>query len=111
MKTNTQVRLYVLLLVFALAFPASAFQYPLSPEAIREAYFLGSRNDEQSARVFEGYVHTFPKPENGPHIAWIGIETPYVFVATEMAKSLTTVHKKRNSGSLESLKPFECASN
>ena len=87
MKTNTQLRLFVLLLAFAIAFPALAFQYPLSPEAIREAYFLGSRNDEQSAEVFEKYVHSLPKPENGPHIAWIGIETPYIFVASEMAKS------------------------
>jgi hypothetical protein len=87
MKTNTQLRLFVLLLAFAIAFPALAFQYPLSPEAIREAYFLGSRNDEQSAEVFEKYVHPLPKPENGPHIAWIGIETPYIFVASEMAKS------------------------
>jgi hypothetical protein len=86
-KINTRLRLLVLPTAFAIAFPALAFQYPLSPEAIREAYFLGSRNDVQSAEVFEKYVHPLPKPENGPHIAWIGIETPYVFVATEMAKS------------------------
>jgi hypothetical protein len=71
--------LSILLLGFALVVlqPALAYNDPLSPEAIREAYFLGKRNDEQTAAFFVKYVHALPTPESGPYIASIGIDTPY----------------------------------
>jgi hypothetical protein len=88
MRPSVQLRLFTFLLVFSIAFPASAYEYPLSSEAIREAYFLGARHhDEMSATVFAEYAHPLPKPKSGPYIAWIGIETPYMFVATEEDKS------------------------
>ena len=34
----------------------SAFQTPLSDEDIRDAYFLGQRNDEATARAFLSYL-------------------------------------------------------
>ena len=55
----------------------AAFSYPLSSEAIREAYFLGNRNDEQTADFLAKYTHTFPQPKSGPYVEEIGIETPF----------------------------------
>jgi hypothetical protein len=55
----------------------ASFSYPLSSEAIREAYFLGKRNDEQTAAFFAKYVHSLPTPKSGPDVAIIGIDTPY----------------------------------
>lgn len=55
----------------------ASFTYPLSSEAIREAYFLGKRNDEQTAAFFAKYVHSLPMPKSGPHVGVIGIDTPY----------------------------------
>ena len=55
----------------------ASYIYPLSSEAIREAYFLGKRNDEQTAAFFVKYVHSLPQPKSGPQVGVIGIDTPY----------------------------------
>jgi len=80
MKSPARWKLPVLLLGITLAAiqPALAsFTYPLSSEAIREAYFLGKRNDEQTAAFFVKYVHSLPAPQSGPYVAAIGIDTPF----------------------------------
>lgn len=69
---------------FALSFflipSAFAFDAPLSPEAVREAYFLGQRNDETTASFFAPYFRTLPVPGRGPYIAEVEIYTPYLQV-------------------------------
>ncbi|HME10777.1 MAG TPA: hypothetical protein VKG25_27220 [Bryobacteraceae bacterium] len=57
--------------------PLSAFESQLSPEAIRQAYFLGQRNDETTASFFAPYFRVLPAPNNGPYIAEVEIYTPY----------------------------------
>jgi hypothetical protein len=57
---------------------AFAFDTPLSPEAIREAYFLGQDNDQSTLSFFKQYVCVLPKPDNGPYIAEVEVYTPYV---------------------------------
>jgi len=47
---------------------ALAFNAPLSDEAVREAYFLGQRHDDTTARFLETYRRYFPVPESGPHV-------------------------------------------
>lgn len=54
-----------------------AFQSPLSDEAIREAYFLGQRNDESTADFFASYLKTLPPPKSGPYISEVEVYTPY----------------------------------
>jgi hypothetical protein len=56
---------------------AFAFDTPLSPEAIREAYFLGQHNDQSTLSFFSPYFRVLPKPDNGPYIAEIEVYTPY----------------------------------
>lgn len=57
--------------------PAFAFDTPLSSEAVRDAYFLGQRNDQSTMSFFAEYVRTLPAPENGPYIAEVEVYTPY----------------------------------
>ncbi|HUJ30348.1 MAG TPA: hypothetical protein VLY23_03660 [Candidatus Acidoferrum sp.] len=71
--------LAVVPIVFAgIAIPVlAAFTYPLSSEAIREAYFLGNRNDEQTADFLAKYAHQLPMPKTGPYVDEIGVDTPF----------------------------------
>lgn len=56
---------------------SSAFQSPLSDEDIRDAYFLGQRNDEATARAFLSYLKMLPAPKYGPYISEVELYTPY----------------------------------
>ncbi len=57
-----------------------AYEAPLSEQSVREAYFLGQRNDEKTARFLAQYEHVLPLPEKGPHVAEIELHTPYAQV-------------------------------
>jgi hypothetical protein len=57
--------------------PARAFNFPLSDEAIREAYFLGQRRDESMAQFLARYKKTLPVPDSGPQIASVEFLTPF----------------------------------
>jgi hypothetical protein len=70
----------VLTLALAGAVPALAFLSPLSSTAIRDAYFIGTRNDQQTRDFLAQYQHDFPEPETGPYVHDIGIDTPFVHV-------------------------------
>ena len=68
-------------LAMLLTSPASlAFSSPLSEEAIREAYFLGQRRDEKTARFLAQYKQHLAAPETGPHIASVELLTPFARV-------------------------------
>ena len=56
---------------------SSAFQSPLSEEDIRDAYFLGQRNDEATARAFLSYLKMLPAPKSGPYVSEVELYTPY----------------------------------
>jgi len=54
-----------------------AVEIPLSDEAVREAYFLGQRHDDRTAKFLETYRHYFPVPKSGPHVMVAELFTPY----------------------------------
>jgi hypothetical protein len=59
--------------------PASvAFDFPLSDEAVREAYFLGQRHD---ASFLINYIKFLPPPKTGPHISSVTFLTPFAQLA------------------------------
>jgi hypothetical protein len=68
----------------AVVFSASMFfvnsmlatTYPLTPEDVREAYFLG-RNPEEREAFFSKYVHFPAQPDRGPDVHLIEFRTPY----------------------------------
>ena|ERR1700683_2096104 len=90
MKNTIRIGLSILV-VAAIALPAMAYIYPLSSTDIRNAYFLGTQNDERSAAIFAEYVRSFPAPKTGPYISDIGIDTPYTQVA-ELCAAATNDH-------------------
>src|ERR1700730_4480105 len=69
------------LILCALLVPdARAFHYPLSPEEVREAYFLG-RNTSDRPAFFAKYIHTLALPDKGLNVQCIEFRTPYEQVA------------------------------
>ncbi len=68
----------VLSLLFVPA--ANAYEHPLDSTSIREAYFLGQRSDEKTAKFLAQYVKRLPLPKRGPHVAEIEFRTPYAQV-------------------------------
>jgi hypothetical protein len=70
------VALLILLLLASQA--ASAYDYPLNSESIRNAYFLGERNNFQTTRRLLQYIHRFTGPQTGRYfVSQISISTPY----------------------------------
>jgi len=65
---------------------ALAFNAPLSDEAVREAYFLGQRHDDTTARFLETYRRYFPVPESGPHVLVVELFTPYAQAVESSSK-------------------------
>lgn len=68
-------------LIASLALPIpspSAFESPLSDEAVREAYFLGQRHDGTYPRLLEKYTKLLPPPQTGPYISSIAFHTPFI---------------------------------
>ena len=57
--------------------PLFAFDSPLSPEAIRDAYFLGQRHDETFAQALAKYTLSLDPPKSGPYIQSVTLLTPY----------------------------------
>lgn len=58
--------------------PSSAFDTPLSQQAVREAYFLGQHNDQSTLSFFSQYVKTLSAPDKGAYISEVEVYTPYV---------------------------------
>ncbi len=56
---------------------AAAYDTLLSPEAVREAYFLGQRNDAKTAAFLGRYTKHLPLPKSGPYVSEIELFTPY----------------------------------
>jgi hypothetical protein len=56
---------------------SSSFNFPLSDQAVREAYFLGQHHDEKLEQFFQAYRHYLHTPQSGPDVHMIELLTPY----------------------------------
>lgn len=92
MRRPSRSRLSILLLALIAAQPALAFDYPLSPEAIREAYFLGKENADRRRAFLQQYKHSLPVPETGPQVGLIEVETPFTFIADKVSSERSDYH-------------------
>lgn len=92
MRRPIRSGLSILVLALIAAQPALAFDYPLSSEAIREAYFLGTGDAAKRADVFGKYTRTFPAPKTGSYVATIEFETPYVVIADQISQNGNNYH-------------------
>ena len=78
---------FAVLLALVVVPPESlAFNSPLSDEAIREAYFLGQRRDESTARFLDKYRQHLAAPETGPWIASVELLTPFARVVMQSSQ-------------------------
>ncbi len=77
---------FLLLLTFAVASHAVALDIELSDIAIREAYFLGQRNDQKTSDFLRLYAHSFPLPDKGPYISEIHLLTPYAQIVADSSR-------------------------
>jgi hypothetical protein len=84
--------LVIVLAALTMAQPALAFEYPLTSEAIREAYFLGKASSSKKAEFFEKYTHHLPMPKSGPYVAWISVETPFACVVDKVSRTPLNYH-------------------
>jgi hypothetical protein len=92
MRRSSRSGLSIVLLALIAAQPALAFNYPLSPEAIRDAYFLGKGDAARRADFFGKYTRTFPMPKTGPYVATIEFETPFIVIADQVAQNANFYH-------------------
>jgi hypothetical protein len=81
--------LAIVFVAAAIALPAFAYEYPLSPASIRDAYFLGRKNADDIAKFLEAYTQRPQMPDTGPHVSLIWIETPFAAVVTRSREMLT----------------------
>jgi hypothetical protein len=85
--STVKANLASVLLAAILAFPqpAAAFEIPLSDSAVREAYFLGQRNDQKTSDLLKQYTRSLPLPDTGPYVSEIHLLTPYAQVVCNSA--------------------------
>ena len=83
------MRWKVLPLVLFAALSAAAYDYPLSSQTVREAYFLGQRRDMSTAKILAQYVKRLPATNAPWQVAEMEVRTPYYLVAL---RSWQTLH-------------------
>jgi hypothetical protein len=76
-------------IVFLASLAALAYEVPLDSHSIREAYFLGQRNDEKMSRFLDAYVKHLPLPRKGPYVSEVRLLTPYAQVV-DLSRQRTT---------------------
>ena len=87
MEGHERASLSILIAGLLIAPPTRSYDYPLSPEAIREAYFLGKGQSAKQAEFLEKYTRRPPMPEKGPHVAMVRLETPFAVVVERAGES------------------------
>jgi hypothetical protein len=70
------------------ALSAAAYDNPLSNQSVREAYFLGQRRDDSTAKLLSQYVKRLPATNAPWQVAEIEVRTPYQQVVLRSRQSL-----------------------
>jgi hypothetical protein len=79
---------FAVLRCLVLAVPLCGYDFPLSENSIREAYFLGKQQAGLGTDFLAKYSRSIPELRAGPHISRVRIETPFFQVAEHAAKLL-----------------------
>jgi hypothetical protein len=91
LKISRSLLLTACLFALAIGLPTLAYEYPLSPTAIREAYFLGTGPKGTEGDLYAPYVHNLPIPEKPPPVSFVTLDTPYLQIA-EHARDTPNYH-------------------
>lgn len=75
-----RIVLSALLLLGLPVAPASAYEVPLSPAALHDAFVLGQRNDQATAAFLIPYLKQLTENSQVPHIAEVELLTPFAQV-------------------------------
>lgn len=79
-----------------------AYQYPLPPDAVREAYVLGRRNDRATAHFLAPYISPCTGPEVSCYVAQVKILTPFARII-----DLTRRNASRGYTEQQALKDYQ----
>ena len=86
--SDTHHNWLALLLALFLALPVSAYDdIPHSASAIRDAYFLGTREGGVTAEILGRYAHWIPELKEGTCTSQARLETPFLQVAAYAGKA------------------------
>jgi len=88
MKTRPHLAILSFLIALAIVLPALAYDYPLSSEAVREAYLRGKGDSAKRDEFFAKYTQHLPFPKTGPHVEMVQLETPFAVVVEHSAKTI-----------------------
>ena len=106
---RVRIGAFALGLCFVASQNASAFNYPLQGEEIREAYFLGrTTNNEKLIDFYKQYVRYFPFPAQAPYFSYVEsveFRTPYEQVVLRSRQNLNQY------SSLEAEKDYQAQPN
>jgi hypothetical protein len=90
---STKPRVARLVVAFVLCITnggtSAAYEVPLTPAALHEAYILGQRNDQATANFLNPYMKQITDTSQAPHIAEIEILTPFAQVV-DLSRQLTS---------------------
>jgi hypothetical protein len=79
-KPSVQRFLLAFVLSIASAQTSPAYEVPLTPAGLHEAYILGQRNDQATASSLGPYLQQLTDNSQAPHISEIEILTPFAQV-------------------------------
>jgi hypothetical protein len=80
--------LLCLALALSLAVPVNAYDFPLTSNAIRDAYFLGTRAGGLGESFLADYRKTIADLHVAEFTSFVQVETPFVQVALRSGKAL-----------------------
>src|SRR5437868_13654014 len=100
MSSDAKLRIARLLLAILLCIANSgvsiAYEVPLTPAALHEAFILGQRNDAATATFLNPYVKQITENSQGPHIAEIQILTPFAQVV-DLSRRFTSGYSEEQA--------------
>jgi hypothetical protein len=85
---TASVKALAFILSLSVALPTVAHDYPLTSTAIRDAYFLGTRQGGLGTEFLAEYRHAIPSLRVEEFISFARIETPFVQVAVQSSRKL-----------------------
>ena len=100
MTCDAKLRIARLLLAILLCIANSgvsiAYEVPLTPAALHEAFILGQRNDAATAAFLNPYVKQIAENSQEPHIAEIQILTPFAQVV-DLSRRFTSGYSEEQA--------------
>ena len=95
---NSLTRNLISVLAIALAGAPNSLAYdaPLTPAALHEAYILGQRNDQATAGFLNPYGKQITENSDSPHIAEIEILTPFAQVV-DLSRRFTSGYSEEQA--------------